>query len=213
MRRCGFVRHSGVEPDQCGRVRRNPEPTRATMRRLFFFSMERERTPENEKAKGVKMDSGFSRNDGNPGIGGVFQQILVGGACSTTSEESHGGLSLRDCRRRICRNPAGGRSRTWAVHKNGPLQIKLDQDGKSASRQRGQNPSSAKRSHSFFSSVRADLELPHEAQFGAGALVVVELGVGLALLVHHDELGAEAESRKSPVEYGNAEDAHIVHAR
>ena len=36
-------------------------------------------------------------------------------------------------------------------------------------------------------------ELPHESQLAVGALVVVELRVGLPLLVHRHQLRAEAE--------------------
>ena len=57
---------------------------------------------------------------------------------------------------------------------------------------------------SFPFSGKPDLELPHEAKLGAGAPVAVELRVGLALLVHHDELGTEAEGREGAAEDGDA---------
>ena len=54
------------------------------------------------------------------------------------------------------------------------------------------------------------LKLPNEAELAAGALEVVDLGVGLALLVHHHQLRAEAEEREAPVVKGDAEAAGAV---
>ena len=45
-------------------------------------------------------------------------------------------------------------------------------------------------------------ELPHEAQLGAVAVVVLRLGVGLARLVDERQLRAEAEHGEGAVEDG-----------
>ena len=154
------------------------------------------------------MDSGFRRNDGNPGIGGVFQQILVGrGLFNNLQGVARGPFPTRLQKKNL---PESGRSRsrTRAVRENGPLQITLDQDGKSSPRQRGQSPFSGSPPNP--SPTLCVSELPHEAKLGPGALVVVELGVGLALFVHHDELGAEAEGREAAVEDRGAEYADLI---
>ena len=57
------------------------------------------------------------------------------------------------------------------------------------------------------------LKLLHESKLAAGALEVVELGVGLALFVHHHQLRTEAEEREAPVVEGGAEAAGAVPPR